>query len=169
MLVLNCAHYFCCDGPNYTEWGLFFLRDGVTALLEASRRGHDDTVRALLDVHADVNATTTRVEESALLYATRRGHDACTQLLVSAGADVNLTSRLGERAVFNAVRTGNPDSLEALIQVSAMTCVAGKVEKKPACLIVLHQQGVHWFDLSLKQKVVVRWCFGSLVLHERTT
>ncbi len=39
-------------------------------------------LQVLLELGADVNATTTRVEESALLYATRRGHEGCARLLV---------------------------------------------------------------------------------------
>ncbi len=89
---------------------------GRTALIEASRRGYDEIVYALLAAGADVNAQTGagftldyRVKHmcplgyTALSEAAQRGHQKTVHLLLKAGADVGSNSK----ALRNAAGSGH--------------------------------------------------------------
>ena len=61
--------------------------DGMTGLLWAAERGHEDVARALLAAGAEVDAHTRIGSYTALHLASRRGHATLARLLLEAGAD----------------------------------------------------------------------------------
>ena len=61
----------------------------------ASREGHVDTVRALLEGGADPNAKEKNAGQTALMWAISGGHSAVTEELVKHKADVNIRSKGG--------------------------------------------------------------------------
>ncbi len=65
------------------------------ALVEASRAGHEEAIKLLLDVGADVNHTGTD-DGSALLAASRNGHKGAVKLLLEAGAAVEMVHKYGK-------------------------------------------------------------------------
>lgn len=76
---------------------------GLNALHHAVREGHSETVLALLDAGADVNAVTGGDHSSPLVLATINGHFDLGLELVARGADVNLASEAGVTPLFAAI------------------------------------------------------------------
>jgi ankyrin repeat protein len=68
-------------------------KGGLTALLHASRQGHLDAARALLDGRADVNRTGAGDGTSPLLMAVINGQFDMAMLLLDRGADPNIAAR----------------------------------------------------------------------------
>lgn len=89
-----------------------------TALMEATKRGHTDTVLLLLDAGADMDATNIR-GWTALMEASLKGHDEIGMVLLERGADVNLKSQRGRTALLWASSTGSPEIVEALLANNA--------------------------------------------------
>jgi len=77
-------------------------RGGLTALLLAARQNEIETVKALLDAKADINAVDSD-GNNALVLAILNGHYDLTQLLIDRGADVNLAAKNGRTALYSAV------------------------------------------------------------------
>lgn len=89
---------------------------GETALLAATRGGHADTVRILLDAGADVNIHSGRYGRTALHEAVWKGHMEVIRLLLSAGADVNAyTYETRETVLQEAVNIGRPEVVWLLL------------------------------------------------------
>jgi len=65
---------------------------GMTALLFASRGGHLDAVRALVDAGADVNQVSAGDRSSPLVIAVSNAHYEVGQFLVDHGADPNIAN-----------------------------------------------------------------------------
>ena len=83
-------------------------RGGLTALLFASRQGEIETVLALLDAKADINAVDSD-GNNALVLATLNGHYDLTQLLIDRGADPNIAAKNGRTALYTAVEMHDVD------------------------------------------------------------
>ena len=66
-----------------------------TALILASRNGHEDCVRQLLEWFADVEIRDND-DESALDVACMNGHKDCVKELLDAEANVDSQNRLGQ-------------------------------------------------------------------------
>lgn len=64
-------------------------KSGLTALMCASSKGFEDTLKMLLDWGADINANWE--SSSALQLAAFGGHENIVQVLLNRGADVNLS------------------------------------------------------------------------------
>jgi ankyrin repeat protein len=69
-------------------------RNGETALMIASSRGHTETVRLLLGYEADVDATDER-GETALMGAAANGRTETVSLLLEYGADMTVKDKDG--------------------------------------------------------------------------
>lgn len=67
---------------------------GYTALHWASQCGHDQAVKLLIELGADVNAVCD-MGESALHLAADRDFVECAKLLVAAGIDVDISNKNG--------------------------------------------------------------------------
>jgi ankyrin repeat protein len=83
-------------------------RGGLTALLFAARQGETDTVKALLDDKADINAVDSD-GNNALVLAILNGHYDLTQFLIDRGADVNIAAKNGRTALYSAVEMHDVD------------------------------------------------------------
>ncbi|MGP0074328.1 MAG: ankyrin repeat domain-containing protein [Bryobacteraceae bacterium] len=83
-------------------------RGGLTALLFAARQGEIDTVKALLDAKADINAVDSD-GNNALVLAILNTHYDLTQLLIDRGADVNIAAKNGRTALYSAVEMHDVD------------------------------------------------------------
>ena len=83
-------------------------RGGLTALLFAARQGEIETVKALLDAKADINAVDSD-GNNALILAILNTHYDMTQLLIDRGADVNVAAKNGRTALYSAVEMHDVD------------------------------------------------------------
>jgi uncharacterized protein len=83
-------------------------RGGLTALLFAARQGQIDSVKALLDAKADINALDSDGND-ALTLAILNTHYDLTQLLIERGADVNIAAKNGRTALYSAVEMHDVD------------------------------------------------------------
>lgn len=83
-------------------------RGGLTALLFAARQGEIETVKALLDAKADINAVDSD-GNNALILAILNTHYDLTQLLIDRGADLNIAAKNGRTALYSAVEMHDVD------------------------------------------------------------
>ena len=63
--------------------------DGKTALLLASKHGHTEAVKLLLDYQAKINIKDEEFGLTALMYASKNGHEDVVNQLIKNGANVN--------------------------------------------------------------------------------
>ena len=75
---------------------------GLTPLLFAARDGKVDSVRTLLDAHADINIVDPD-RHTALVLALSNGQFDVAGLLIERGADVNMEDKVGQTALYAAV------------------------------------------------------------------
>lgn len=85
-------------------------KNGVTALMKAARRGHEDCVRYLAryESHFQDNHGMT-----ALMYAARLGHEDCVEFLIH--KEVRMRDNEGKTALMHAVEHGHIDCMELLV------------------------------------------------------
>ena len=94
------------------------LADGDANLADAMMNRDVDTVHALLETKADVNAPG-RDGTPALDWAVRYDDLDTAKLLVTAGADVNAKTRYGITPLYLASRNGNVDMIDMLLDAKA--------------------------------------------------
>ena len=82
-------------------------------LIIAADKGDINTVRALLNIGADVNAKN-RQGRTALIAAAESGHTNTVKLLLENGADVNAKDIYGETALIRAAKKGHTKIIELL-------------------------------------------------------
>ena len=73
-------------------------KSGETALICASRWGHDKCVEMLLNAGANIEAAS-MYGNTALSDAAWGGHEKCLELLIKAGADVKNSTALSRAAM----------------------------------------------------------------------
>ena len=97
---------------------------GMTALMEAARRGHRPVIQLLLDARAKVSAATDQ-GRTALMFAAANGNVEAIRMLLRAGADVNAQTKRdadwsgGRTALFDAIKGGHPKAIQALLDARA--------------------------------------------------
>jgi ankyrin repeat protein len=93
---------------------------GWTALMSEAAKGHIDTVQALLDKGADIDATTDESGCTTLMLAAWYGHTAIVQALLNKGAKVNMKSDSGKTALMAASFQGNTEIVKLLKRVEGI-------------------------------------------------
>jgi uncharacterized protein len=88
------------------------------SLADAAQRQDSDAVRALLDQHADVNATLSD-GSTALLWAAHWDDAGMVDLLLHAGAKVGAANRYGVSPLLEACVNGDAAIIEKLLQAGA--------------------------------------------------
>jgi len=96
--------------------GMQDANDEYTALHQAAKNGHADTVRVLVELGADVNV---RDNDgwTALQRAAVQGHVDTVRVLVELGADVNITN--GWAALHLAAAEQDADTMRVLVELGA--------------------------------------------------
>jgi ankyrin repeat protein len=79
---------------------LVSTQGGLTPLLFASRQGHLDAVKALLDAGADINQVSAGDQTSPLLMAIINGHYDLARFMIERGADVRLAAANGATPLY---------------------------------------------------------------------
>ncbi|OLP87712.1 Ankyrin repeat domain-containing protein 50 [Symbiodinium microadriaticum] len=98
----------------------FARSDGFTALMAASRHGHVEVVRLLLEAGAETNNNGT----TALMLASLDGHLEVASLLLDAAADINLADSVGATALTAVSRRGHVEVVRLLLEANADTNLA---------------------------------------------
>jgi uncharacterized protein len=83
-------------------------RGGLTALLFAARQGQIDSVRALLDAKADINAVDSD-GNNALTLSILNTHYDLAKMLIDRGEDPNIAAKNGRTALYSAVEMHDVD------------------------------------------------------------
>ena len=103
----DCVH---CDGRGGTS--------GYTPLHYASRSGHVEVMRALIQAGADVNARIRASQATPLHRAAYCGHAQAVELLIESGAEVDGRDADGKSAVDKAREQGHWEVVERLLLLS---------------------------------------------------
>jgi ankyrin len=105
-------------------------REAELAIVEAAKKGEQETVRTLLGQRVNPNG---RYGDgtSALHWTAFRGDIELTQLLVNAGADVNAVNDLGVTPLWVAARGGNAAIVSRLLDHGANPNIAPKTNGTP--------------------------------------
>ncbi len=74
-------------------------KDGWTALIRASRAGHLESVRLLLNFGSDMIDAVDRDGWSALMHSAHNGHKEIIKLLIESGADKEIEGKEKETAL----------------------------------------------------------------------
>jgi cytohesin len=88
-------------------------RSGETALTTAVRRRRRETVKILLEAHADPKSGLN------LWYASMAGDVEMVKLLLDAGASPNIPGPRGRTGLFEAARSGHTEVVGALLEAGA--------------------------------------------------
>lgn len=88
-------------------------RYGVTALIDASYRGHKEQVEWLIIEGADLNARDNQ-GDTALMNAAIKGHSEIVELLIVNGADVHAKDNAGNTALIDASKYARESTSEVL-------------------------------------------------------
>src|SRR6185436_10753120 len=88
---------------NFQLNELVAAQGGLTPLLLATREGHIDAVRALLDAGADLNQVSAGDKTSPLLIATINGHFDLAMFLLDKGADPKASSENNAAPLYAAL------------------------------------------------------------------
>ena len=86
--------------------------------MAASQNGHESTVRALVELGAQVDAVSSN-GWTALMFASQNGHESTVRALVERGAQVDAVNSDGETALMLADENGHESTVHALEELSA--------------------------------------------------
>ena len=89
-----------------------------SALMWATRKGHSEVVKILLQNGADVNAKNL-YGTTALMWSARKGYPEVAEILLQSGAEVNDTNNYGSTALLWAAKYGNIEMIEVLLNNGA--------------------------------------------------
>ncbi len=143
--------------------------NGSTPLIYASKKGHMEIVRYLLENSANVNAKN-KSNISPLHYAANYGFKDIVQLLLDKGADINAESRIGT-PVHRAIYRNHIDVLKLLVKNKAnvnvlmmprkwtpLHCTFG--QKKEAAKILI-ENGAEIDAMDSQGKTPLFWAINS--------
>ena len=94
-------------------------KDYMSPLSIACSLGHNEVVRALVSLGADINYTTDAAPKStSLLYASRSGYHDTVQLLLELGADANALNQVGSSLIHIAAKYNQVKTLQVILDWS---------------------------------------------------
>jgi len=112
----ECAYHLLESGADKDAK----TRDGYTALMLASRAGHIETVKVLVEGGASVNAVLPEDGATAIMFAIQEGHDDIVKYLCRDGeADVNQRMTSGYTPLMIAASYNRSKSLHQLMKAGA--------------------------------------------------
>ena len=94
-------------------------KDGWTALMYASARGHSEIVRLLVDRGAELDITDKKDGETALILASARGHSEIVKILLDKGANIQAMNDFGWTALALASTHGHSEIVRLLVDRGA--------------------------------------------------
>ena len=121
------------ENPNAAD------EDNFTVLMIASRQGHLDIVKILLDAGVNLRAVDNTNGFTALIWAAEGGHPEVVQILLSAGAKLNAASSTGKTALHMAAWQGRLAATKALLAAGANLNAADKEDGGTALHIAAWQ------------------------------
>ena len=89
-----------------------------TTIIEASKNGHEDIVKVLIEKGVDID-TKDDYGCTSLYYAALKGHAELVDLLIENGAEIDIRSNCGGTALVQAVFFGHTDIAKTLIDNGA--------------------------------------------------
>ncbi|MBU0743921.1 MAG: ankyrin repeat domain-containing protein, partial [Gammaproteobacteria bacterium] len=104
------------------------IKDGLTAIMWASKLGHAGIVKSLFDLGANVNQRNNH-GITPLMLAAENNHKKVLKLLIEDGAKINLKNNKGQDALAFARETGNADIEKLLIEYEAKDNLKVKKQK----------------------------------------
>ena len=137
---------------------------GATALYHASRNGHKDVVRFLLQAGANVNQAN-KNGSTPLNIASENGHTEMVGLLLQAGADANQANKHGETPLNKAIENGRTEMVRFLLQAGAdpNLPVGRNCPLQLACNTTIHIQCVEY--LLRHEKICIP---PEIEIHDQT-
>jgi ankyrin repeat protein len=91
----------------------------LTPMMQASFLGNRDLVEALLDVSANVNATSFDGWTALMFAAAAKGGEGCVKLLLDAGAEVDAANDVQYTALFMSAADCNDQVVDMLVAAGA--------------------------------------------------
>ena len=95
---------------------------GPTPLKAASRNGHTEVVKYLLNKGAEINAKANTTQSTALMIASENGYTEIVRILLDKGADVNVKAKIDNveyTALKMAKKNGHKEVVEILERAGA--------------------------------------------------
>ena len=122
-------HRLLAEGANPNATGAnpeARVKEGWTALMSASQKGHAEAAETLLDAGADIDAANDD-GETALIWAAFEGHSDIVKMLLDAGVDINAKTERrniysagdGFTALMWAAFEGHSDIVKMLLDAGA--------------------------------------------------
>ncbi|MBY0405358.1 MAG: ankyrin repeat domain-containing protein, partial [Cyanobacteria bacterium] len=110
---------------------------GHTPLTLATRGGHFEFVKTLLELRAKVNLQESGVEnDTALILGASRGHTDIVEALIEAKADLDLKDSHGNTAILCAAREGHMGTVKSLIKAGANINLPNKQGNTPLIMAI---------------------------------
>ncbi|KAM6327545.1 2-5A-dependent ribonuclease isoform 1-T7 [Podargus strigoides] len=144
-------------------------KGGVTALMDACRKGHFSAVKILVEeMGADVNICDNR-DRNALIHALKEGCDrgrydsavSIARFLLDHGVDVNSKDECGKTALILAVEMQSPDLVEALLEKGEIDINDADEEGNTALMVAVEKNDYEIAKLLCKNKA--RTDVGNLI------
>jgi hypothetical protein len=140
---------------------------GWTALMIAAVSAQPQSVSAILDAGArvdqrDHHGDTALIGAAAVRFGNLRMASQVVSILIARGASVDATNNLGESALMWAARSGNPESIKALLMAGANPA---RVDQSGhhALFYLRNARG----DLTFDETAVKRYDYAESVLEKR--
>ncbi|KAI8025031.1 Ankyrin-1 [Camellia lanceoleosa] len=140
--------------------------DAGTPLIWAAGHGQPDSVKVLLENHADPNAETDD-NITPLLSSVAAGSLACLELLIQAGAKVNVTAG-GATPLHIAADNGSPEIIKCLLKAGSDPNVTDEDGLKPVQVAAArgNRTAVEiLFPLTSQIQTVPEWTVDGILEH----
>lgn len=128
--------------------------NGITPLIGATEKGHENIVKYLLEQKCDVDACTIQDKFTALLLASLKNHGNIAKLLVDHGADVNWENTQGHSSLIFAVNNNNPSLVRSLVLNGANICHESRDGSTPISVALNCYKTANGPDKASRRKMI---------------